>query len=607
MNLNKISGKLIFILFTFGVFISGQSISQEDGFAFEAGDTIFYDVTKWKLPNVLDFPLDNSTDISTNFNLNGSIIALKILDTNNQGFILGAYAKIEKLGSVSIASEGLSLLTLPLPKNFSIPFLAENEFFFEPWKLNRFSIPIWIKDIPWLELNSWIERNDNLTINLTETDLTLNIKISELGEDGLLTLNWLRSENDVFFKVLSLKGTIPFNNQSEDIEIMLKQNKIEKRSLASELDVGDKLVYEVVKSDATINLILNELAELIINPLIEVQSNGLYDDYQDILNDIKENITALKNEILYEYEITDISGVFYNTSISQYNFTEKSLSHIGERRINGFFGSPSSVINSANLSSDIELLGLNVDNQFQLTLNQFIGSLGIGTGLPIALTPDWDMWIGIVNQTATLEALSSLVPIDQINDNLEQYYNNLGFNTEPGVKFSSLWKDEGDIQYSGSKIQLDFSWDSSSINPETLNLDEITDYFSLKIPKFNFKGQQFTSYSKEGILIGYGVNYQTEITFNATIDPTAFLDVETSEVNLFNIDVPIEGDLFISIDQEIRLSDKSEGVPRAVEIANNLDSKDFLSSLPLIELAVGFGILGTITTIILVPRYLNKP
>lgn len=564
---------LLFSVLIFSATQGGSgALQQDDSTTFKAGDTIFYKITIWDSPSLLRIPLDNTTTLDANLDLEGSTIALKILSVDDDGYYLGAYGSLNKIGSISVSSDA-GLLTLPIPVGLSGPFLTQSYFSFEPWNQNQgFNLPFWMKNVDWDSLNTWASNNNNLAFTETEDNATLTAQIQDL----MIELLWEKSGEDVFFEKLSVEGSVNITeNESENIKLVLEKQSVEKRPLSPELDTGDILKYEVVKSDFEFNLILNELAENILDPIIEDQTDGRFDSIQSILNDIEANLTSLNGQIITEYEITDIDGVFYNASVSQYNMTSQTLGAKNAISVNGFTGTP-------NLQSTINI------------------------GPSVVLTPDWDMWEGLVDQTDNLQTLVSLFSGEQAGDDLTGLYRDFGFTDGPNFAFGSSWQDDNNIVYSGFTSFTDFKWDLSLISPDLVNLSQISDLLSLDIPLFTSQFSVFQSYTQDGIFIGSGFSTLTSISFNASINPSTLLGENSSA--FFDINIPIQGDFVVDIDFEIRLSDQSVGVSNAVNTALGIDSQDFFANLPIFEIGAATGLIGIGAIVTLVyTRYFSKP
>lgn len=548
------------------LFMTNAGVSQEENEGYQAGDTIYYKVSQWQVPDILSME-DNGTELGVDLDLTNARVALKILSVDQAGYWLGAYGKLTRVGSVNFASPEMNEITIPIPVGLSGPFLTESYFSFTPWVGGDITPPIWVKNAPWSLIENWADNNEELDFNDDGTTVTITIELAlemdEQASDLSLSMSYAKNEDDAFFQSLTLEGTI----EEEEVKVELTQDGKEYLPLSEELDVGDVLRYDLIKADAVFSLVLNDIGEDFINTLVQDQTAGKYTDVQDLLDDLALNITAMKDKTIFEYRIDKIDGIFYNTTLSQLNFDTDEMEEVGSMGVNGFVGSQPldlgmlTGLTELNLTED--LLGGDLD-ELSLSTDSFM----TGIGIPVSLSPDWDMWEGLFDQTETVQTLVSLLTTDQTSSDIGQLYSDLGFTKNPSIAGNTSWVEEEGYWLSQLGVDLEFAWDASEL---ALGESDETNFTlpDFAIPNFELEAALFQGYTDTGILVGAGVYTELKTTFDLVLDPALLLGGSGSIPGL-NLNIPINGDLYLKLDLQLKLSGESEGVNDAVDAANAL-------------------------------------
>ncbi|UCG04514.1 MAG: hypothetical protein JSW11_11125 [Candidatus Heimdallarchaeota archaeon] len=416
-------------------------IAEVDEDVMEPGDTFIYEVTEFDVPweDLLGgmeapFPMEDFV-----LDLAGSTLGVKVMavDANDGFYALNAYVVLgrsieipipeesltpdveEIFGDAFIIPKGVGMgIGTPIPGSDFLEFIAED------FDGQYAGLPFY------LDANEWSQYEDDLFDELAEqledagVDLTTEEKEGEfivtieghVGEGAELeyTTEYTTTEPWWWTEETSVYYPEPVGGPEIDADITLEvawfasgdHAGVFKRVTGSfDGDIGDETNVEMNVEVAFESKRHNPLPDEILDEetitlemaeaTFDYTPEGWFDahqDFKDQLDEMQDTIDDADGEDIFEFEVTDVDGCFYETDVSVYD--GNNLEQMEEPLWwNGFIGSP---------CYDYGEWSSGPYRNWQLYP---FSSNGIIPLIAPGITPDWDMW-----QASTL-TISSIVEL----------------------------------------------------------------------------------------------------------------------------------------------------------------------------------------------------
>jgi hypothetical protein len=476
----------------------------------EPGDTFIYSISNWDVPWEQLVGSDPGIDVTRLvLDLSGSTLGVKIMDTYDNGYylfdiyvVLGKTIKIplpddadpelnEIFGDEFTLEEGVGIGVGSLPGSDLMAVFAEME--------ENPGIPFYLNPDEWTSYQAFFESEStsDVTVEVTNeagSEFMVNATGTDDGVDISLVIEWFRDGDyaGVFKGINAVQdGDMDEDGVDEHVEVAVSFDKKEHNPLP---------VFIRNKDDLTLTM---ETAQM------EYTSGGFLaeDDIDDILVFVEDEIEDLEGETMAIYEINDVKGCYYNTSMIGYTIDPEtfdgSLEDAGSIWFNGFTGFP--VINQAeffliypsNLIDSISLMA------FDFPYDQWSMSYGlVPLGAP-GITPDWDMWKASTKTVAEIMQIAEK-SIKSFADEPEV--------TDVGLDLNSLdllyeLRYGSGVYFFYSEMKFNLDWDAGSMSdlPAGLTTDS---EMSAKAAM-----ESWIAYKEDGSLAGAGMYMDASFAF----------------------------------------------------------------------------------------------
>lgn len=420
------------------------------------GETHIYNITSAEFP--LDVALDQEgIDVTGSFA--GSKIYVKILRDDTSAEILpnafqtGMFFTLGSDLEVSFQPNFPNYTDIPsdlreitIPEGLAVPMGEqmswvigsgfwpesndsenEDDYFFIPFYAENFDV-----------LAFWVTTNENATID-EDTDSILAISLSDVDEGVDMKMTWRKTDG------LLTKFSIEVTDGSQTISGTAEYLETKNRPLPSALSAGSTHTFLVENAELDI-----EVNDLLRSLLSGDQNDPNYEPFNE--GTIEAEVNSMEGKTIMEFTVNSIDGVFYNGTPKIYDPETDNLITLADWVvIDGFTG------NIWDVSEDAS------DDDFGGDITQVEGSIPIdlpGFTTP-AITPDWEMWSGMVNGIGSLigEELLTFLRSSDFEDLLLEGplggedplpITNLDYEVDFGVE----WTTEGTVHYASAFAEL---------------------------------------------------------------------------------------------------------------------------------------------------------
>ncbi len=477
-SFNKTKKKiaLIFILgFIFSLTSLKINVLPTSGaFDLAAGDTIIYTVTQWQ------FPIDKVTNVTggVDLDLTGSSIYVKIMRvspsegwyTASAGVILGKTARFNLTalseGELPTSQYGLNLEDVQVPEGFGFRMGGEEKFWisFD----NDRPVLLYLDPDKWSDHKAALE-SENATVQETNDEFKATVT-----EEGLTyELIWDKTTNPGLLKSFSVTGQMNFDDgTSASVNIKIEFQSKENKPLPNK-----NLVELELKKDSSFTYSVTG----------DLQNQINTSDLQNI----SDSIDAWKQKTITKYQISDIDGVFYKTSIYGPVDINDPSKGLDERSVATYDGFTADVA-SYNSFSDSYYSGA----------TPFVGS----TAAPL-VTPDWDLW------------KASAIFSKAIVDTIETFVTSNDFKTTvldgPGITLNTFslevdYQESGDFRHMVAEAHLKVTVDGQKFFE---NMTEGTQQGQGTLT-IQLDAKIWTTYYKDGVLAAMGFDVSFDMNGN---------------------------------------------------------------------------------------------
>jgi hypothetical protein len=536
--------KIPIIMVAIGIFLllfapfTAVSVLPEN---IEPGDTFIYSISEWDVPWEQIIGPDPGIDVSRLvLDLSGSTLGVKIMDTYDNGYylfdiyvVLGKTIKIplpddadpqlyEIFGDEFTLEEGVGLGIGSLPGSDLMAVFAAME--------DNPGIPFYLNPDEWVSYQAYFEGESTSEVPIEVTnedgsDFIVSASGTDDGVDISMTIEWFRDGDyaGVFKGINAVQdGDLDGDGVDEHLEVAVSFDKKEHNPLP---------VFIRNKDDLTLTM---ETAQM------EYTSGGFFaeDDIDDVLVYAEDVIEDLEGETMAIYNIQDVMGCYYNTSMTSYMIDletfDGSLEDAGSTWFNGFTGYPVFnqseylIIYPSNLIDSISLM------VYDLPYDSWSMSYSlVPMGAP-GITPDWDMWKA---STATVAELMQIAEKGIKNFADEPEVTDMGIDLNSLDMLYELRYGNG-VYFFYTEMAFNLGWDAGSMSelPPGLTTDS---EMSAKATM-----ESWIAYKEDGSLAGAGM----------------YMDVSVAVQNMPMETDYVSGDLNMKMTLETK-SDKITDLP----------------------------------------------
>ena len=476
-----------------------------------AGDTLLYTINSWNVPSNLSVFLNGVVGISTNINLAGSKVAMKVLSVGPDGYLYGMYLMAGNGPiSVTISHNNISSkilqnnmssnfssvlapllnnagdLVLSIPANAASPVISADTALFNTSSSSDFFNPFWFKVSSWSTFESALTSEGNI-VSDTATNATITV-VGTKNTDGSqtnITLTYAKtSASDAVLTNLILNAKI-MNYSTHSLQTVsaeLDYTSTTNLALPSTFAVGNDLKYTFDTASLTITPHLDATTTTLVNAYISANSGNFSGTttLADYLNYLDSQVNALQGKTASDIQINSINGTIYTATVTNYNSTPFT------ETINGFTGDsytdPSSPMNTYT------------------------------TVVP-AVTPDFNMWQGeTIGANAIGNIFVKLFSSSSASASLKANYTNLGLTNGPNHGCTAKWSQQSGYNLQQEAFHIDFTLNSTTINKAALNMSSST-----FIPPFKVAFSADLSAGRAISTDGYVLSQGYKITATATL------------------------------------------------------------------------------------------
>lgn len=503
------------------------------------GDTFIYEVTKFDIPieellggMEAPFPMEDFV-----FDLSGSTLGVKVmaLDANDGFYALNVYVILgddveipipeealtpeveDVFGDKFIIPEGVGIgLGQTLPGSDFLEFIAED------YDGQYAGLPFYLDPNEWNEYEDMFEdlgdtlsdAGVDLTTEEADGEFILSLEgavgegaqYTETSTEETTTIPWWYTEETTTETVVvasgpEIDGDIIFEVAwfaSGDHEGLFK--RVEGTfegdiGEATNIDVNIEVSFKEKRHNPLPDAILDEetITLEMDTAAFSYDTTGFFDDnndLQDQLEEMEDQLDDVEGEDIYEFEVEDVDGCFYETTISMYD--GNNLDEMDDTVWwNGFIGS----------QGWLDDWGDSPWKDWQIYPSSPFGIIPL---MAPGITPDWDMW-----QASTL-SISSIVEIAQAaitSSDAEDSLDALGLTIN---EFDLTYEMRGnnDFKFFYFTGEVDLSFDAAdadewpSEDPEEPKAD------------VTVKVEMWLGYTADGLIASIGV----ELMLDATIE-----------------------------------------------------------------------------------------
>lgn len=558
------------------LFVPSIGIADIDEDVMTAGDTFIYEVTDFDIPwNDLFGGVDSPFPFADLvLDLSGSTLAFKVMAVDNYGYymlnsyvILGEVIKIpipegegeesiplvtEVFGNQLVIPEGVGIgLGVSIPGSDFIEFIDENynaetglPFYFDPNSWDDYedmfedladelgsAVDVTVTneaggDEFKVEFSGHIGSGEDYTTELYSSEAPSVIGIGVPAVDITLAVAWhQKGDYAGVFKRVSGQITGDLMDNGNEITLDIEVSFAEKRHnpLPDEILDEETITLELDKGSFTYDA-------------TGFFEDNEFDEFLNVLDVVEDELGNAVGEDIFEFEVTDVEGCYYETDIYLYDGRNLELS--AERAWwNGFNGFPTSLDNWAS--------GPWEDWAFSPT----IGILPI---MAPGITPDWDMWqASILSLSSIIETIEDAVTSTTAAAELEAAGATVN---EFDVTYEM--RANKDFKFFFFEADVDIAIDTSDMEGFT-NEDEI--YPAGAATAFL---QLWLAYTHEGLIAGAGAiaNVEVDLT-NVPIgeDPYTYDTIYDNGSISFDLEAELRNSAISTLPDPTALPKDTEG------------------------------------------------
>ncbi len=577
------------------------------------GDTFVYKVSQFDVPweDLLGdmeapFPLEDFV-----FDLSGSTLGVKVMgvDANDGFYALNAYVILGKSIEIPIPEESLTpeiedifgdTFIIPEGVGLGIGSYIPGSDFLE-------FIDSDFEDYPglpfYLDPNSWDDYEtmfEDLGEELEDMDLTttidndgdefkLTIEGEDIGPDAdidvMLEVIWHRTgDYEGIFKSISAEASAKLLMVGEVTMPYYTSEPWSWPYTSTPAGIGSaddtisvEIAFDKKKHNPLPDEILDEETITLEMDTVSFtyETTDFFDEadeVQDFLGEMEDQLDDAEGEDIFEFEVTDVEGCYYETTISQYD--GRNLEEIDDPVWwNGFVGSPGWLDDWS-------------DGPWEKWTIYPSSTAGIFPLIAPGITPDWDMW------QASTKSISSIVEILEKTLTSSDAEGSLG---DIGITLNTFEMDyemrgNNDYKFFYFTGEVDLVFDSTeyvdwpSEDPEEPYAD-VTVSFEI-----------WMGYTSDGLIASIGV----DLTVDASIEEFPVGEDYNSETYEYTT-IYADGTLSMELNAEI-LNKDIDDIPNPTALPKDTEGEDGDGGVP----TPGFSIIPALILVAAISVFIKR-